>query len=343
MQIKRYIEAFVPVNICNMQCTYCYLEKNVKEQVYELPYTPEFVAKALSQKRLGGPALINLCAAGETTLLKNMSGLAAALLREGHVLSIVTNGTNTKFFQEIEELPETDRKRIFFKFSLHYFELQRMHKTELFFENILRMKKAGCSFTIELTPDDAYLEVKEEIKRLCVEKAGAVCHVTVPRNDTTREHKILSKYTIEELVDKWKDFDSELLTFKKSIWEKPRCEYCYAGDWFFTVDLRTGSTAQCYEGNSLRFNIYENIDKKIPFKAVGNKCPSAHCFNGHAFLPLGVIPEFEAPSYTSLRDRECQDGSHWVTEEMQDTLSSKLKNANKEYSKWKKWYNEKKK
>ena len=342
MQIKRYIEAFVPVNICNMQCTYCYLEKEVKERVYELNYSPEFVAKALSRKRLGGPALINLCAAGETTLLKNMSALVAELLKEGHVLSIVTNGTNTKFFQEIEELPEEDRKRIFFKFSLHYFELQKMNKTDLFFENIERMKKAGCSFTVELTPDDKYLEVKNEIKTLCLEKAGAVCHITVPRNDTTREHKLLSQYTIDELLEKWQDFDSELLRFKHSIWEKPRCEYCYAGDWFFTVDLRTGSTAQCYEGASLHFNIYENINKKIPFKAVGTKCPSTHCFNGHAFLPLGVIPEFEAPTYNALRNRVCEDGSHWVTEEMQDTLSSKLKHANREYSKLKKWMNDKK-
>lgn len=336
MQIKRYVEAFVPVNICNMQCTYCYLNKNIPKVICELQHEPEFIAKALSRKRLGGPALINLCAAGETTLLKNMIGLTKALLEEGHILSIVTNGTNTNYFKQVVELPENLRKNIFFKFSLHYFELEKMKKTEVFFDNIDMVKKAGCSFTIELTPDDSYLKVKEEIKELCLAKAGAICHVTVPRNDTTKEHKILSKYSIDELAEKWSDFDSSLLRFKQSIWAKPRCEFCYAGDWFFTVDLSSGITTQCYEGADMHYNIYQNVNQKIPFRAVGTKCPSSHCFNGHAFLPLGVIPEFAAPTYTELRDRLCTDGSHWITEEMSDTLNSRLKNANREYSKIKK-------
>lgn len=338
MQIKRYIEAYIPVNICNMKCTYCYLNKNINKVVSELSHEPKEVAKALSKRRLGGPALINLCAAGETTLLREMPELTEALLAEGHVISIVTNGVYTKYFETVEKLPEEYRKRIFFKFSLHYFEMLKTDTTETFFENVDRMKKAGCSFTIELTPDDKYLTVKEDIRKLCMEKAGAVCHVTIPRDDTTREHKLLSRYSLEELVEKWKDFDSSLLLFKQEIWGKPRCEFCYAGDWFFAVDLLTGKMTQCYEGKELCHNIYENIEKKLPFKAVGTKCPSSHCYNGHAFLPLGLIPEFTAPAYAELRDRICEDGSHWLTEDMRDTLSSKLGNANKEYSRLKKCF-----
>ncbi len=338
MQLKRYIEAYIPVNICNMKCSYCYLDKNISKVVCGLSHDPEEIGRALSFKRLGGPALINLCAAGETTLLQELPLLMEELLAEGHVLSVVTNGIYTAFFQKIMDMREEYRKRIFFKFSLHYFELLRTGTMETFFENINNMKKAGCSFTIELTPDDKYLEVKEEIKKICMEKAGAICHVTIPRDDTTLEHKLLSRYSLKELVEQWGEFDSSLLAFKSEIWGKRRCEFCYAGDWFFAVDLLTGRMTQCYEGKELCHNIYENINKKLPFRAVGTKCPSTHCFNGHAFLTLGIIPEIPAPAYAELRDRVCADGSSWLTEEMRDTLSSKLKNANKEYGVLKKTF-----
>ena len=342
MQVNKYIEAYIPVNVCNMKCSYCYLNKNIEQVFCELNHEPEFIAKALNKERLGGPALINLCAAGETTMMKKFFELTKALLKEGHALSIVTNGTNRKYFDDVATLTKELRENLFFKFSLHYFELIRLNMMDVFFDNIQKVKAAGCSFTIELTPADEYLPVKEEIKKLCMEKAGALCHITIPRNDTTREHALLSKYSLEEFYSNWKDFDSPLLDFKYSIWGKKICDFCYAGDWYFTVELSTGNMAPCYEGDYFKFNLYKDIKKKIPFKAVGKKCPSTHCYNGHAFLPLGMVPSMEAPFYTELRDRICTDGSHWVKEPMREILNTKLGKTNKEYSGLKKWLSERK-
>lgn len=53
-------------------------------------------------------------------------------LRRGTLCFIVTNGTITKAFKEIEEFPEELRKRLSFKFSYHYLEQHRLKITELF-------------------------------------------------------------------------------------------------------------------------------------------------------------------------------------------------------------------
>ena len=40
--------------------------------------------------------------------------------------------------------------------------------------------------------------------------------------------------------------------------------------------------------------------KPIRFEAIGCKCTQPHCYNGHAFLTLGDIPELNTPTYASL-------------------------------------------
>lgn len=88
--------------------------------------------QGIVEKRLGGTCLINLCGGGETLLCPDLPKVAKALLEEGHYVFIVTNGTITKAFKEIEEFPEELRKRLSFKFSYHYLEQHRLKITELF-------------------------------------------------------------------------------------------------------------------------------------------------------------------------------------------------------------------
>ena len=73
-KMKRYIDAYIPTETCNFRCHYCYItqQRKFNNKLAKFDYTPEFIAKALSQKRLGGPCLINLCAGGETLLIEEL-------------------------------------------------------------------------------------------------------------------------------------------------------------------------------------------------------------------------------------------------------------------------------
>ena len=54
-----------------------------------------------------------------------------------------------------------------------------MKITELFFDNINRMRKAGCSFTLEVTPNDELIPHIDELRAEAKKYVGADCHVTI--------------------------------------------------------------------------------------------------------------------------------------------------------------------
>ena len=83
-------------------------------------------------------------------------------------------------------------------------------------------------------------------------------------------------------------------------------------------------------------NIYNNIDKPIHFKAIGCDCRQPHCYNAHGFLALGDIPNLDTPTYASLRNRVCVDGTEWLNEDAKEIMSSKLNELNQEYGAYKK-------
>ena len=53
-KIKRFIECIVPVTACNLRCHYCYVIQNDyrTNKIPKFEYSPEYIAKALSKKRL---------------------------------------------------------------------------------------------------------------------------------------------------------------------------------------------------------------------------------------------------------------------------------------------------
>lgn len=200
-----------------------------------------------------------------------------------------------------------------------------------FFDNIRKVREAGCSFSLELTPSDEVISEIEEMKKICLDQVGALCHVTVARDNTKYELPILTNYSREEYKKIWSQFDSKMFEYKLSVFNQKRREFCYAGDWTCTLDLATGDLRQCYCGEVLQ-KVFDNIDSPIHFRPVGYRCPESHCYNAHAFLTFGAIPEHKAPFYAEMRNRVTKDGSEWLTPRMKAFLSTKLKESNKEYA-----------
>ncbi|NLP46842.1 MAG: radical SAM protein [Epulopiscium sp.] len=336
-KLKRFIDCYIETETCNLRCDYCYItqQRKFNNKVVKFDRPILEIRKALSKERLGGTCLINLCAGGETLISRDIIDVVEELLKEGHYIMIVTNGTLTKRFREIAKFEQELLNRLFFKFSFHYLELKRLDKLNDFFENVKKMRDAGASFTIEITPSDELIPYIKEIKKVCLEEVGALCHITIARDDRTKNIDVLSKYKFDKYVEIWKEFESPLFNFKSSIYQEQRNEYCYAGDWSLYLNLSNGTLRQCYGGYIID-NIYNNINKPLKFHAIGHHCALPYCYNGHAFLTLGTIPELDTPTYNEMRDRTCVNGEHWVRPQMKEIMSQKLADNNEQYSKSKK-------
>lgn len=331
--MKKFIDCYVPITTCNLRCSYCYItqQRLFSKGIEELPHTPQEIRSALSKKRLGGTCLFNFCAGGETLLSEQTIQIIKELLMEGHYIMVVTNGILTKRLEDIAIFPKELLQRLFFKFSFHYLELVRLNKLNQYFNNVKLMQQAGCSFTVEMTPHDELIPYIEQIKEVCMNNLGALCHVTIARSDIEKGTPILSKYGMEEYKKIWGTFNSNFFEFKSSIFGQKRNEFCYAGDWGYYLNLGTGNLTQCYGGEVLQ-NIFEDIETPFKKKPIGECCSQAHCYNGHAFLTLGLIPELNTPTYAELRNRKCSDGTEWLSSDMKRFFECRLVDENIEYS-----------
>lgn len=112
---------------------------------------------------------------------------------------------------------------------------------------------------------------------------------------------------------------------------KEQRQFCYAGEWSCSLRIDTGDVYQC-NGLVCIDNIYDRIDEELHFKVVGNQCPHPHCWNCHAYLCLGVMPNVDAPTYASMRDRVCTDGSRWLNDKVREFFSQKLETNNRKYT-----------
>ena len=325
-RLVKFIDCHVPYRNCNLRCNYCYVRQN--SELFErkpLWHSPEFIGKALSFERLGGMALINLCAAGETMLAPGLIPIIKRLVEEGHIISIISNGTATKAFEQLLS-QDMDLSRIFVKFSFHYLELKRLDLLNTFSDNVKKVRAAGCSITLELVPDDVLIPYIPEIKAFSMEQFGALPHTTVPRDDRVAELKVLTNQSLEEFQKTW-DFTSTMFDFKMANLYTRRHENCMAGKWSFSLDLETGAMHKC-AGNPYMGNLYEDISSEITWEEVGSKCCQPYCFNCHAYLALGLVKEIEAPNYYEVRDRKTVDGGHWVTDAMKEVFVQRLYNNN---------------
>lgn len=332
-ELKKFIECYLPMTKCNMRCEYCYIygHNNAQEPFCDLSQMKQKAKQAFSLERLGGVCLFNFCAAGETMLHPDLAEIVREILECGHFAMIVTNGTLTERIKEYCSFDEEQKKRLFFKISFHYLELRRLKLMDRFFDNIELVKNSGISYTVELTPDDSYIPYIDEIKEICNDKLGALCHVTVPRDERVPGHPLMTKLSREEFRNTWKTFDSALFDFKESIFEVPRKEFCYAGKWSIVLNMSSGDYYQCYIGNYLG-NIFKDVENPLNLLPIGNNCPEGHCFNGHAFLGFGLIPEIKSPTFAEMRNRKTASGENWIGSDMLSIMESRLEYANEQYN-----------
>lgn len=323
-KMKKFIDCYIPTESCNLRCHYCYIAQHRKynNKLMKLSKPVDVIAKSLSKERLGGTCMFNLCAGGETLLSSDVIPLVKLLLENGHYVMVVTNGTINKRFEEIATLPKDILKHLFIKFSFHYMELLRLKLLDNFVKNVNLMKESGVSFTIEITPSDELEEYIDDIISFSNANFGALPHITIGRKDSD-DIPPLTEHKFEDYKNIWKVFQSEMFNFKSEIFGVKRNEFCYAGQWSAYLNIETGDLKQCYIGRKID-NIYRDIDKPINFCPIGNNCTMPHCYNGHAFLTFGNIPELNAPTYDKLRDRKCMNGTTWLTEDMKNFMQSKL-------------------
>ena len=325
-KIKRFITCGVPTFACNFRCSYCYLgchSNPYNGRIADFPISVEDMVKAFYVKRLGGICYFNMCAAGETTLQKNLFPLIKGLIDEGHYCDIITNGSISKKFDElIALLDERERSHLFLKFSFHYLQLKEKNLLETFVSNINKVKNAGISYTIEITPHDELIPYINEIKEFSLKSFGALPHITVARNEATEKIELLTKLSREEYKKTWSVFSSPLFDFKLSIFGRKINEFCYAGQNSLYVYLESGEYKSCYCGDHLG-NLFKDIEKPIDFSPIGT-CKLPHCFNGHAFLALaGNVPDFNMPipTYKDERDRKIYGGGDWLAPSCQNFFS----------------------
>ena len=102
--IKRAITVYVPGNVCNFRCSYCYVSECLRdghEQAGHFNYSVEHMVEAFRPERIGGNAHITVIGAGETLIPPEVVPFVKGLLHLGHVVELVTNNTLN---QRIDEL-----------------------------------------------------------------------------------------------------------------------------------------------------------------------------------------------------------------------------------------------
>lgn len=330
-RIHKFIELLVHgTTECNFHCEYCYVWR--KSEFTQGNITSEYTAKeirnALSQKKLGGPCHINACALGETLLSKDIVELAYELLDEGHYLSIITNGTITPKIDAILQFPDELLERMFFKLSFHYAELKRTKLLDIFWKNADKIKNSPCSYSIEITPCDNLIKEIDNIKKeFAVHAKGAMPHITFTRDTNKEGLDLLSDLSLEEYKDIWQTFDSDLFNLKCHLYKKQIHQTCYAGNWSYRVNVVNGNLQSCYQ-HELVGTIFDEGQKIFPIIPVGDGCRLDYCFNNHAFLAWGDVPEIACDNYFKVRDRIADDSTHWVKETYAAAMQQKLYDNN---------------
>ena len=94
-------------------------------------------------------------------------------------------------------------------------------------------------------------------------------HITIARNDSTKNIDYLTNLSDKEYSKTWSQFDSSFWKFKRSIFGKNKEKFCYAGAVvsIHKTYLRVW-LIKCYCGKSLG-NVFENPERPFPENPVG--------------------------------------------------------------------------
>lgn len=331
--MKKALFFRIPLSVCNLRCHYCYLAQRPSSYegvIPEMNYTPEQISYALRNERCGGPCYINLCADGETLLLPDLARYVELFASEGHYIEIISNMVLTKKLESILSLGRDVLSHVEFKSSLHYLELEKRGLLNRFAQNVNEAWNAGASINVEITPTDELVPKIPDVKSYCMENFGALAHLSIARNDATSDIERLTNLSHDEYHAAWDQFGSSFFEFKNTIFGVKQKGFCEAGSWAYYIDMPTGEARQCYKGRSVG-NVFSNPEEPLPDLPIG-RCMIPHCYNGHAFLTMGLINGLTNVGYGDIRDRERLDGTHWLHPELKAFFNTKLGDSNEEPS-----------
>lgn len=320
--MKKYIGIDVPAYGCNLSCSYCYAGKKCSRETAfpELIHSPRYIRYRLRKENIGGCALIGICACGETLFADKFVDICTELLKEGHYLMIVTNGTSTNVIKDLIKNANEYAEHIIFKISFHYLELKNKGLLEHFTDNVNIINESKASYTIELMPHDELIEFIPEILFFSMKNFGAYPQLTVGR-DEQNSRKLLTKFSKEEYIRIWQVFQSEMFDLKIKFYMMHGTN-CNAGRDSFFIDLYSGVMKRCLFPENMGDFYDENV--LLDFERVGDSCPLDYCYNCHAYVTMGVMPDVPAPTYLDIRDRVREDGTHWIKEKMRGFLNTKF-------------------
>lgn len=232
----------------------------------------------------------------------------------------------TKRLDKVLELDRDLLSHVEFKCSFHWQQLKERGLLETFADNVNRAWDAGASVNVEITPPDEIVPEIDEIKEFSLEHFGALPHLSIARNDATGGIERLTNMGPEDYEATWSSFDSAFWDFKQTIFGKRQTGFCYAGAWSYYVDMATGEATQCYCGGRVG-NLFADPEAPLPEKPIG-RCRTAHCYNGHMLLTLGLIPGATDVRYGDIRDRERTDGTHWLQSGLKEFFNEKVSDSN---------------
>lgn len=286
-EIVKRINGNIHTSGCNLKCGYCYLaQANYKNQgmIKALRYPLETILAACSRERLGGTCIIEIIGDGETLLPDDVVPLILGLLKEGHYVLVINNGTLKTRIHELVEQSERDQTlcRLIFSFSLHFLELEKRNLLTTFADNINFVKKKGISFGVSLVCADEYVEAADRIHRFCEEDLGGVTPNISPARECDNSGNtvgILSKYDkdtyYQNIKKAFPTFNTESIY---DIEHTDNHQFCYAGSWCFQVDFTTGMYSQCLRNAGPKYNFFENIEQELMLEPVGTGCRAPYCW-----------------------------------------------------------------
>lgn len=325
-KMQKYIGLVFPENLCNLDCSYCYISLNKNRRFENLgrknPHLPQFIRRQFRKEILGGACLIGFTGSGETLLADKFCEVCIELLKEGHYVHIVTNGTPTNKIKEILASAGPYQGHIIFKLSFHYIELLEKRMLDKFVETVKLIESSQASYTVEIMPHDELIPYIPDVLKFSEENFGAYPQLTIGRDEADKT-KLLTKQSYKEYIETWNVFKSEMFDTRMKLY-MVNGKNCGAGPLGFFVDMYSGKIQHCVYRENLG-NVYTDGLENIELNRVGNTCPLDYCFNCHVYATLGILPEDNIPTYMEIRDRVKTDGRHWIKEDMRRFLDVKLK------------------
>lgn len=339
-KIVKMINGTIHTLGCTLQCEYCYLaQRGYKNDgdIFALKYPLDKVLKACSKERLGGTCFIQIIGDGETLLPKDAGPLILGLLKEGHYVQVITNGTLTERIHDLIEGAEQEGvvDHLLMSFSLHFMELEKGNWLKIYADNINYVREKGVSFRISMVCSDADIEAEKRIHEYCENDLDGVAlsiGSAKKYNEITGNIEGLwSKYEKEEYYKKVIDiFPSYNLEYIQDLDEIDNHKFCYAGSWYFQVDFTTGTYSQCLQNAGPVHNFFENIEDELLLEPVGTRCKASWCWCGWA-KKLNLIPN-ECGYISDIEKMAAAPKNKYINKKCLSAGFADLANSNCEFS-----------